>query len=172
LKITIRQGLTALGIVGLVACGSQSNYPVKPVLFVTPGAYDYLGDGGVPGTDTDPALAAYVGTSQTFSIQIEDRGQDPLTISKVTLSDPMGGFTLVQPSPAGPDGGLQSTINSFPQFPAEAFVAFYFTPTAVQTYTASITITTNGSNDGGVAIIPIRALGVTADAGQFNFDGG
>jgi hypothetical protein len=159
-------------MVGLVACGSQSsNYPKGAFLFCTPSSFNYTGDGG-QGTVT-PSLAAYIGTSPAFSIDIQDHGTDPLTISKVTLNAPGGGFALVPPSPAGLDGGMLTMLNPYPTTPAEAFVSFYFTPTKVGAYTASIVIDSNASVDGGEVIIPISALGVTADAGQFDEpDGG
>jgi hypothetical protein len=157
---------------GLLACGSQStNFPSGAVLFVNPSSLTYTGDGGT-GT-VEPNLAAYVSTSQMLSIDLQDHGQAPLTIKSVTLSDPSGGFTLIPPTPAGADGGKLTSLNPYPESPADAFVGFYFAPTKVGAYTATITISTNATADGGLTIIPITALGVTTDAGQFDQgDGG
>ena len=173
LKTTARRGIATLGMLGLLACGSQSsnNYPPGAVLWVNPSSLTYTGDGG-SGT-VEPNLAAYVTTSQTFTIDLQDHGQAPLTIKNVTLSDPAGGFQLIPPTPAqggdagpGPDGGMLTYINPHPESPADAFIGFYFTPTTVGPYSATITITTNATAGGGVTIIPITALGVGADAGQ------
>jgi hypothetical protein len=155
-------------MLGLVACGSQSsNYPPGPVLFVTPTSFTYTGTGDA-GT-VEPNLAAYIGTQPAFSIDIEDHGQKPLTITDVTLNDPSGGFQLVKPAPGGlVDGGTVALnmLNTYPQSPSDAFISFYFIPTKVGPYTASITITSN-SADGGTTVIPITALGVSPDAGEF-----
>ncbi len=56
-------------------------------------------------------------------------------------------------------------LNSYPQSPSDAFISFYFIPTKVGPYTASITITSN-SADAGTTVIPITALGVSPDAGR------
>jgi hypothetical protein len=167
LKTTARRGIATLGMLGLLACGSQSsnNYPPGAVLWAYPASLSYTGDGG-SGVVVEPNLAAYVSTSQTFSIDLQDHGKAPLTIKSVTLSDPSGGFQLIAPTPDYPDGGMISMLNPHPETPADAFIQFYFTPTVVGPYSAAITITTNSTIDGGVTIIPITALGVTTDAGQ------
>ncbi len=164
LKTTTRRGIATLGMLGLLACGSQSsNYPPGAVLIADPASLTYMpSDGG----GFEPQLAAYVGTSQTLTIDLQDHGQAVLTIKSVTLTDPGGGFQLIPPSPAGGDGGMLSTLNPHPQSPADAFVGFYFTPTTAGPYSATINITTNATSDGGLTIIPITALGVAPDAGQ------
>jgi hypothetical protein len=174
LKTTARRGIATLGMLGLLACGSQSsnNYPPGAVLFANPSSLSYTGDGG-SGTTVEPQLAAYVTTSQMLSIDLQDHGKAPLIITSVTLSDPSGGFMLIPPTPAGgedagksPDGGGLVLINPHPESPADAYIGFYFAPTTVGPYTATITITSNSTANGGVTVIPITALGVTTDAGQ------
>jgi hypothetical protein len=168
LRTKARWGIATLGMLGLVACGSQSsNYPKGAVLFVDPSSLTYLG--AVDSGTIEPQLAAYVSTSQTVTIDLQDHGQDSLTINSVTLADPSGGFALIQNYAAGPDGGKFTTLSSYPQG-GEAFVGFYFSPTKAGPYSATITISTNASSDGGLTIIPITALGVAADGGDS--DGG
>jgi hypothetical protein len=170
LKTTAWQGIATLGIVGLVACGSQSsNWPKGAIAFCNPSSLTYTGDGGA-GT-VEPSLAAYVGTSQAVGIDIQDHGSDPLTISGVTISDTTN-FLLNKPAPAALDGGEIHTVNPYPTDPAHAIVLLYFAPTKVGPITANLVISTNGSVDGGEVIVPINALGVSPDAGQFNSDGG
>jgi hypothetical protein len=154
-------------MLGLVACGSQSsNYPKGAVLFVDPSSLTYGLDSGT----IEPQLAAYVTTTETITIDLQDHGQAPLNIVDVTLSAPDGGFALIQPFAAGPDGGKFTTLDTYPQG-GEAFVGFYFSPTRTGPYSASITITTNATSDGGLTIIPITAYGVAADGGEVG-DGG
>jgi hypothetical protein len=164
LKTTARWGIATLGMLGLLACGSQSsNYPPGAVLSVDPSSLTYMpSDGGA----FEPSLAAYVGTSQTLTIDLQDHGQAPLTIKSVTLTDPGGGFQLIPPTPAGPDGTMITTVNSHPQSPADAFVGFYFTPTKAGPYSATINVSTNATANGGLTTIPITALGVAPDGGQ------
>jgi hypothetical protein len=139
-------------------------------MFVNPSSLTYTGDGGT-GT-VDPNLAAYVGTSQPVSIDIQDHGSDPLTITNVTINGSKD-FQLQQPSPADLDGGKISTVSPYPTNPAHALVTFYFAPSAVGPQTATVQISSNATGDGGVVIIPITALGVSPDAGLFNqTDGG
>ncbi len=152
-------------IVGLLAIGSQcllvacggTTLPAGPVVVVTPTSWDYT---------TDPqTYAVYVGVSPHFSAQIENPATNPLTISSVKLADPSGAFALVMPSPGGltnNDAGLKTTVNGPPD---SAVVQVIFSPTATIIYDATITITTNGVNDGGVAVIKIHALGVQPDGG-------
>ena len=157
-------------MLGSVACGSQSsNYPKGAVLFVDPPSLTYLG--GADSGTIEPQLAAYVSTSQTITIDLQDHGQAPLTISNVALADPGGGFALIEPYASGPDGGKLTTLDTYPQG-GEAFVGFYFAPTKPGPYSATITISTNATFDGGLTIIPITALGVAADAGEGEIDGG
>jgi hypothetical protein len=139
-------------------------------MFVNPSSLTYTGDGG-SGT-VDPNLAAYIGTSQPVSLDIQDHGTDPLTINSVKIEG-SGDFQLQQPSPADVDGGKISTLNPYPTNPAHALVTFYFAPSKVGPQTATVVITSNATLDGGVVSIPITALGVTPDAGQFDdADGG
>jgi hypothetical protein len=139
-------------------------------MYVNPSSLTYIGDGG-NGT-VDPDLAAYVTTSQPVSIDIQDHGSDPLTINSVELKG-SSDFQLQQPSPADLDGGKISTLNPYPTNPAHALITFYFAPSKVGPQTATLVITSNATLDGGAVFIPISALGVSQDAGQFeDSDGG
>lgn len=170
MRTTAQRGIATLGMLGLVACGSQSsNYPNGAVLFVDPSSLTYLG--GVDSGTVEPQLAAYVSTSKTITIDLQDHGQAPLTINSVTLAADGGGFALIQSFAAGPDGGKFTTLSTYPQG-GEAFVGFYFSPLRAGPYSATITISTNATSDGGLTIIPITALGVPADAGEVDNDGG
>src|SRR5581483_6211565 len=87
-----------LGALSLFACSSSSgpNWPSGAFLFTNPSSFTYVADGG---GSVVPSLAAYLTTTQSFAIEIQDHGSDPLTIDKVTLDDPQHGFALVPPSP-------------------------------------------------------------------------
>ena len=166
-------------MVGPLACTSQSNqfcaipetpnpanFPAGPILFVTPLSYTW---------QLTPNLVQYIGQNDQSSITIEDLGLDPLVVKSVTLNDPNNVFTLDMPAPAVcTGGGLDGGLLSYPQ--QIGAITFHYAPQDMKVYDATITITTNAVNDGGVAVVNIEAIGcespddggMCADAGPPN----
>ena len=144
--------VATLGMVGPLACSSQSKLPQQPQISVNPTSLQW---------STDVGLATFVGTSIGDSLQIQDLGQDPLKISGIFLDGGDGAFTILEPAPSGPDvdAGAQTTINTRPDFAA---VTVFFKPTAGKAYDGVLTITSNGANDGGMVLVPLHGVGVTA----------
>ena len=76
-------------------------------------------------------------------------------------------FTLVQPTPAAPecDAGTTCQKTTIDRYPDTALVTVQFVPTNTAIYNATVTIKSNGANDGGTVVIPVTAYGVKPDAG-------
>jgi hypothetical protein len=144
------RGLVSMVI--LAGCGSQQSLPVQPQITVSPGAIYF---------DSDTGGSWYVGSTTQDGVVITDEGQDPLTISAVTLTGDSA-FTLVMPTPGSTncDAGPSCQKLTINRPPDSAVVQLTFAPTATKTYTATVTITSNGANDGGTVVIPVRAYGV------------
>jgi len=143
-----------LTMVILGGCGSQQTLPQQPQIVVTPGVIYF---------DSDHGGSWYVGSTATDGVVITNGGQDPLTIDSVTLSGDSA-FSLVQPTPAAPDCDAGATCQklTIDRYPDTASVLLLFKPTTAKTFTATVTITSNGANDGGTVVIPVRAYGVDA----------
>lgn len=156
MHLMAREWWATAAIVGLLGCGSQS-LPTGPILAVSPTSFNYL---------SDVDYAVLIGEQPAFSLQILDPAQNPLTVKSVTLADANNVFTLAMPVPAGfsnNDAGMKTLINTSP--PDAAVVTLYFAPKAAKVYDATVTITSDGINDGGTAVVAIHALGVDPDAG-------
>jgi hypothetical protein len=154
MRTCVRSMLT---MVILAGCGSQQSVPLDPQITVTPAAiqFDY------------PAGSWYVGATAHDGTVITNGGQNPLTITSVKLTGD-GAFSLVMPAPAASecDGGATCQKLTIDRYPDTAVVQIQFVPTNTKTYTATLTITSNGANDGGTVVIPVIANGVNpADAG-------
>jgi hypothetical protein len=97
----------------------------------------------------------FVGTEPTESLQITNGGQDPLTISMATMTGPdVAAFTQMGPT--------TMTLKSNEQ----TFVTLVFKPTAIQVYSAKLTIVSNAdpavskTNCGPNCDVPITGKGV------------
>jgi hypothetical protein len=144
-----------LSMVVLAGCGSQQSLPDQPQISVSPSAILF---------DSDNGGSWYVGgiPSPQDGVVITDQGQTALTINKVTLTGDSA-FTLVMPTPGAPncDGGASCQKLTINRPPDTAVVLLQFAPTATKIYHATVTITSNGTNDGGTLFIPVTAVGVT-----------
>jgi len=131
-----------VAILALQACSSGPSLPQKPQIKFDRSS---LGFGQEFGTGT------FVGTSVPESLQITNGGQDPLTISSVTLTgDDTSVYTIVSGGamPAGPVKSNDMT-----------FVQILFAPTAVKLYTATLNIVSNAENEPN-AMLMVSGKGV------------
>jgi hypothetical protein len=142
-------------IVVLAGCGSQQSLPDQPHISVSPSAILF---------DSDNGGSWYVGgtPSPQDGVVITNQGQNPLTISSVTLTGDSV-FSLVMPTPGSPscDAGAMCQKLTINRPPDSAVVQLTFTPQTSKVYTATVTIKSNGANDGGTVLIPVKAVGVT-----------
>jgi hypothetical protein len=116
----------------LAGCGGNDDVelPVQPQLFVD---RDSLGFGQEFGS------GAYVGTQVYESLYIENRGQETLEITQVSLAAPAEFIvSLPEPLPQGQPLRLES----------RAFTAIQiaFKPTQAREYTGTLTIKSNAAN--------------------------
>jgi hypothetical protein len=157
-----------LTIVVLAGCGSQQTLPEQPNIAVSPGAITFRQETG---------SKYFVGVMPygMDGLVITDEGQNPLTITKLTLSGDTAFFSFVNPAPegmycdAGVGGGAVCTINRPPD---SAVVTLQFAPTSAGVnardgglFNAVLTIESNGVNDGGTVVVPVSAVGIIPDAG-------
>jgi hypothetical protein len=152
-----------LTMVILAGCGSQQSVPLDPQIIVTPTSILF---------DSDQGGSWFVGSTVPSGTVITNGGQNPLTITAVTLTGDSA-FSVVMPTPGAPDCDAGTTCQKLTvdRYPDTAVVTLLFTPTNTKTYKATLTITSNGANDGGTVVIPVVAIGVNrADAGMS--DGG
>jgi hypothetical protein len=150
-----------VSIVMLAGCsGSQQTLPQEPQIAVNPGAIKFRSDLGAQ---------CLVGATCTDGLVITDEGQDPLTITKLTLSGDTAFFSFVNPAPdgmncdAGVAGGATCIIDRPPD---SAVITLQFTPTTAGVnardagiFNAVLTIESNGANDGGTAVVSVTAIG-------------
>jgi len=143
----------------LAGCGSQQTLPDQPQITVNPGQILFRSDIGA-------SFIVGVTPYGTDGVVVTNEGQQPLTISKVTLTGDSA-FSLVQPTPAAPDCDAGATCQKLTinRPPDSALITLQFAPTAAKTYTGTVTIESNGANDGGTVVIPVTAVGVVLDAG-------
>jgi hypothetical protein len=143
---------TLLSMVILVGCGSQQTLPEQAQISVNPPEMLFRSDLGA---------SFFVGVTPygTDGVVITDEGQETLTISSVTLDDAEGVFSFLMPTPEGThcDAGVPNCYINRP--PDSAVVSLQFAPKAAKTYHATITITSDGANDGGTVVIPVTAVG-------------
>ncbi|MHB8417920.1 MAG: hypothetical protein ACYDCL_07580 [Myxococcales bacterium] len=142
------------------ACGSSNNLPVQPQIAVDPTGL-YFG--------TDICLGTCIGAAPDSSIQIINGGQNPLTLTSVTMAAPSV-FTMSPPGLPLPDGGVQTGTPLTIPSQQEAFVRVIFAPQAFQKYLGTITIISNAQNaDGGVTTVPLRGAGIPGCLPDGNF---
>lgn len=155
-----------LTMVILGGCGSQQTLPEQPQITVSPGSILFRSDLGA-------SFIVGVMPYGTDGVVVTDEGQNPLTISKVTLSGDSA-FSLVQPTPAAPDcdGGATCQKLTINRPPDSALIILQFAPTAAGVaardggiFNGTLTIESDGANDGGTVVIPVSARGVVFDAG-------
>jgi len=148
---------TLLSMVVLVGCGSQQTLPVDPVINVSPTALLFR-------SDLNASFIVGVTPYGTDGLVITNGGQNPLTIHSVTLTGDSA-FSLLMPAPAGDcDGGACQKL-TIDRSPDSAAIELQFAPTAAKTYHGTLTITSDGTNDGGTVVVPVTAVGVVKDAG-------
>lgn len=134
----MRKALLMAIFIGLAGCGKGApDLPVAPQLITD---RDSLGFGQENGSGT------YVGTSAANSIQLLNQGQDDLVIQSVDLSGDSA-FTM-----EGPD--VDTVISG-----TSALVTVYFTPPSADTFSATLTITSNAEN-APTKEIEITGLGI------------
>jgi hypothetical protein len=141
------------------ACGSGKSLPVQPQIDVSPAGL-YFG--------SDLCLAVYINTSPENDLQIENEGQDPLTLTSVSMGS-SDVFQLAGPNMILPDGGTQSGVPMTLQSQQRAFLRVIFSPTAVVKYTDTITIVSNAQNSPTLTV-PVRGVGAAdpSDGGYEN----
>jgi hypothetical protein len=121
----MRKALLIAIFIGLAGCGKGApDLPAAPQLITD---RQSLGFGQENGSGT------YVGTSASNSIQLINQGMDDLVIQSVDLSGD-DAFTM-----EGPD--VDTVISG-----TSALVTIYFTPPSADTFTATLTITSNAEN--------------------------
>ncbi len=135
----------------LCACGSGNALPVQPQISTDhPGCF----------FGTDLCLGTYIGEAPINSFRIISGGQQPLTVQSLTLNAP-GVFTMQGPNclSCAPDGGAASGTPMTLPSGQYAFVQVVFTPTDVQKYIGTITITSNAANNPSL-VEQLRGVGV------------
>jgi hypothetical protein len=147
-------------IVMLAGCGSQQSLPVDPQIVVSPSDILFR---------TDLGAECLVGATCTDGTTITNGGQDTLTIASLTLSgDTDHVFSFITPAPDGQncDAGVASgAMCNINRSPDSAVLSLNFTPKADKLYTATVTITSNGANDGGTVALNVKAQGRLPDGG-------
>jgi hypothetical protein len=141
---------------------------LDPQIAVNPGAIKFRSDLGAE-------FIVGVTPYGTDGVVITDEGQNPLTITKLTLSGDTAFFSFVDPAPdgmncdAGVGGGAVCVINRPPD---SAVVTLQFAPTSAGVhardagvFNAVLTIESNGANDGGTVVVPVTAIGIVPDGG-------
>jgi hypothetical protein len=120
-----------------------------------------------PGKGGFPFCEHPVGSSYRDSVEIQNRGQSPLTIYSIrTRGDDHCAF--VDPALSGsPDGGVPTTIAP----DDTAILSFRFVPPSLGQFNALIELETNAENF-PVLRIPVCGIGVAADAGVNPIDDG
>lgn len=133
----------------MAACSSSPPLPVDPQISVSPTG-DYFG--------TDLCLGTYIGEAPEGDVTITNGGQNPLTLTAVSMSAPSV-FTLTGPVMLLSDGGSVSGTPMTIGSEQSAFLQVIFAPTDVEKYTGTITITSNAQNSPEL-VVPLRGVGV------------
>ncbi len=157
----IKRVLIAVAI--FAGCGSSNGLPVQPQIEVSPAGLLF---------GTDLCLGTWIGTAPQNDLQILNGGQDPLTITAVTMAAP-GVFQMTGPNMILPDGGFQTGLPMTIQSQQTAFLQVIFQPTAVQKYEGTITVSSNAQNEPALAV-PLRGVRVAdpVDGGYVVVDAG